>query len=190
MIRRVLFTVGLVVGWGIAPPLASAAPIVADQWYTFGFGGVGSALVSGAGFVLGTDPPGGGAVLSAPDTPWEITTTSNDKVLIVVDGFFSIDRFELFNFGSSIGFTSVPTPEGNCGSNISCALANPDFYSQATFALAVGSHSFTGLQTLGVAGAGFFVVTTRETVPEPATLVLLGAGLVGLTAARRRRRAA
>src|SRR5690606_35581913 len=112
-------------------------------WYTFGFEGVGTDLVSSDGFTLGTNP----ASIDTPDGPWTFTLAA-PGTLTVLDGFLSTDRFELFDNLVSIGTTSAPIDGGTCGSDISCALGDSR-YSSGIFALAAGDHSLTGTQTLG-----------------------------------------
>ena len=164
-----------------APVAANAAPVNVDTWYTFGFGGVNSALQGGAGFIQGDNPTS--AV--APDGPWTFTLTSA-ATLFVMDLFLSVDQFELFNFGSSLGLTSSPTASGGgCDSNITCAIGNLD-YSRGSFALAAGDYSITGIQRQGVSGAGVFIVETAA-VPVPAAGVLL-VGALGMLGAVRRRK--
>jgi hypothetical protein len=158
---------------------ASADPINLDQWYTFGFTGPGNELVAGAGFVLGQRS------LAAPNPPWEFNCIVSCS-LIVADGFLAVDRFELFDFGSSLGLTSVPSGDAghSCGNDELACLADPQI-SSGQFALAPGAHSITGLQVAGQAGAGFLIVQLA-TVPEPPIILLLALGLVAFGALRRR----
>ena len=168
---------------------AHADPIVLDQWYTFGFGGVGTSLVSGDGYVLGVNPPS----IAAPDADWTFTLNGSGT-LTVVDGFLSGDQFEISNFGSIIGATSVPTDGADCGDDITLCLATPGM-SIGTFALGAGDYSIGGavLASPFGGGAGFFIVTSDAgpSVPEPATwgMMLLGMGAVG-GAMRARKRVA
>jgi hypothetical protein len=171
-------------GIGVAlSSVAHADPINVDQWYTFRFDGPGNPLVAGVGVTLGTNP----ASIAAPDAPWTFTLTDS-RELVVLDGFLSTDRFEIFNFGVSLGITSVNTTGGACGSDITCAL-NDLRYSRGIFALGPGSYSITGLQTVGQPGAAFLIVRAAA-VPEPGVLALLLVGAAALAARRKSKGAA
>jgi hypothetical protein len=181
MLRKLAF-IALLAG-SVAFTPANASTVSVGQWYTFGFGGVGSALSSGATFVIGTNP----SSIAAPDPSWDFTLAS-DGTLLVLDGFASVDQFQISDLGSIIGSTSAPVPGSSCGSDITCALNDPNF-SRATFSLGAGSHSITGtaLQSGLGAGAGFFFISAAA-VPEPSTwaMMLLGFGAIGFSLRRRR----
>ncbi len=169
-------------GFAVAAGTASASPIVFDQWYTFGFSGSGGdPLISGAGgFTLGMRS------IAAPDPAWtfDCPATAPHCKLIVTDGFLAVDQFELFNLGTSIGTTSVPSGDAthSCGNDELGCLADPQM-SHGVFILAPGaSYSITGMHIAGIPGAGFFIVT----IPEPGSLMLIGAGLLMLFGVRRR----
>jgi hypothetical protein len=115
-------------------------------------------------------------------------TTDPGQTLIVVDGYASTDQFDMFDNSIDIGNSSIPALSIDCGSDIVCALGNSAF-STATYALAVGSHSFSGTQILGSAGAAFFMVTPPAATPEPASLVLFASGVLGIGSVLRRRKA-
>lgn len=177
-------TAAVVLGVSSLAPFGSAqaAAVDTDTWYTFGFGGAGSDLVAGApGFTLFTNP----SSIAAPAGPWTFSLASAGQ-LFVTDGFLSGDRFEIFNFGTSLGLTSAPTRGSDCGADLTCALNDPNF-SSGSFMLAAGSYSITGIVTDSPfgGGAGGFIV--RSNVPEPSTVALLGLVLTGLALSRRRR---
>lgn len=167
------------------PQSASADPILLDQWYTFGFGGTGSSLVSGAAAILGTNP----VSIAAPDPSWTFTLAQAGS-LTVIDGFNSGDQFEITNFGIAIGITSAPVLESNCGNDITACLNNAAM-SQGTFNLGAGNYSIGGTATASPfgGGAGFFRVSSVAPVPEPATwaMMLLGFGAVGFSLRRNRK---
>jgi len=175
-LRRGILVVAAVLALGAAP--ASAGPIAIDGgWYEFGFGGVGTFGGTGVGFVP-TIPPSN----IADDAPW---TFSGEGTFTVLDLFLSVDQFELFDFGVSLGLTSAPVDGGACGGNIACAEGDAR-YSSLSVDLGAGDHSITIQHVAGAPGAAVFRVDTP--VPEPASALLLGAGLAGLVVRARRRR--
>ncbi len=168
---------------------ASADPIVANQWYTFGFGLAGTLAVSGSGFVLGINP----SSIAAPNPAFTFTSAT-PFTFTIVDGFASGDRFALLNGATLIGTTSAPTAGGSCGSDITACRASAA-HSQAMFMLAAGSYAFDIRVEANAPGfedgAAFFEITQAvTTTPEPATYVMLASGLLAIGGIARRRRSA
>jgi hypothetical protein len=176
-IRVLLLAVPALAFIGFVPVRADASAIQLNTWYEFAFGGVGSSLVACTSCVPATNAPDGHPIVLAPDPAWTLTTTQVTK-LVVVDLFQSVDQFQIDDNLAPIGATTVPTPGGNCGSDITCALGNFD-YSRGDFFLGVGANSLTGTHIAGIPGAAVFEVTTGL-VPEPSTWAMMLLGFAGL----------
>ncbi len=178
-IARVAGIVAAAWSFALTAGPASATPISIGQWYEFGFGDPVGPLV---GCTALTCTPG---VLStfAPDPAWTFDCPTDHCKIVVTDGFLAVDQFQLFDFGFSIGITSAPTGASghSCSNDELACLADP-LMSHGTFIVASGAHSITGTHILGIPGAAFLIVT----VPEPAPLLLIGAGLLILIGMRRR----
>jgi len=104
-------------------------------------GGPGCAPSSAANSVFGSLPP------------WTFNAPSGGANLTVSDAFLRGDQFEIFDFGTSIGSTSVPSTTGACGDNPDICVADPGV-SHGVFPMAAGAHSITIKAKASPFGAG------------------------------------
>lgn len=167
---------------GLATPVYGG-PILFGTFLEFSFETAGTPA-------RGCDPadPAGGFCIPSSGTPtqfldappWTFLAPAGGAILTIVDAFLAGDRFQIFDFGVSIGLTSVPIGRGDCGDDPVPCLADPNM-SRGFFALLAGIHSITITPILSPdgGGAGYLRVQVQQ-VPEPPSLVLLALGLLGL----------
>lgn len=169
---------------------ATAGPISFGEWLQFGFGTAGSPAT-------GCDPadPAGGFCIPSSGTPttpldappWTFVTPVQGGLLTVTDAFLAGDRFEVFDFGVSIGLTSLPTGSDDCGDDpVPCLSAAG--VSSGSFVLTPGNHSLTLTPTLAPddGGSGYLRVDASPEIPEPSAWILLAGGLAAMPVCKRR----
>ena len=164
--------------------------VLAAGLMLFGFTSMANALSIGSGwekFYFG----GVGSQWENVDTTTAIFNFSLafPAVLTVTDAFNAGDRFSVYDGASFLGNTSVPTALGDdIGDNYDAAAADPR-WSTGMFLLPAGNYSITGFAIDSPYGAGGAALQLNvSSVPEPATMFLLGTGLVGVAGAARRRK--
>ncbi|MEP7365861.1 MAG: PEP-CTERM sorting domain-containing protein [Acidobacteriota bacterium] len=174
--------------------LLTAAPVFAGaisigQWYT------GSWLEGGAGTTVGACSGVCPYVASAetfedPGTgPWTFVAGSGGALLTVTDLQFDGDSFTINDFGAFVGNTNgIVSTYVECELDGVVCLADAAF-SHGTFLFGPGAHSLSIVvlaQTNGFVDGSVAFRLDGSAVPEPATFGLMGLGLAGLMAARKR----
>lgn len=161
---------------------AQAGAIVTDQWYEFSFGAAGTFAGDCS---VACIPSSGTPTTYADVPPWTFSSPTEGSVFTVTDAFLAVDRFEIFDFGVSLGLTSLESGSGDCGSDPVTCIADANF-SNGIFNFGAGGHSITIKAVDSGAGGGAAYFKLENAVPEPATWALMILGFAGLGLARRR----
>jgi hypothetical protein len=162
------------------PTQATPITVGNPDWYEFSFGTIGW---TAGGCLLGNCVPGSGGTQFVGDPPWTFT---GGAMITVQDAFLSGDQFTLYDNGVNVFTTSDPTLGGSYCDNPNLCMSDLHF-STGAIELGDGNHSLTFRVVTSPfdGGSAFF---RADPVPEPASLMLLGTGALGLAARYRRRR--
>lgn len=178
------------------PAGATAFNLAADgQWQTFDV----DSIAASSGGLEWIDAQSASGYNNDGSALHFVFNLLDSAFLTVVDGGFAGDRFEIFDNGVQLGFTSVPANSypNSWGTNFDAALADSN-YSNGIFTLGAGQHDITGLLFASASAGGVpFDATvgavslaptsglTAVPVPGALGLFLAGSGLLGVFSRRR-----
>lgn len=162
---------------------------LSDSWYEFSFTDVDN-NADGCFVDTGCVASPSGNSIFAPVEPWEFSAPSTGATLRVTDAFSRGDVFDIYDFDTLIGSTSLVDINPILPQTRDPEVAFADTtYSSGEFTLAPGEHSITirpNISPFGL-GAGYFQlyaspqVSQPTSVPEPiSVLSLLALGSFGI----------
>jgi hypothetical protein len=145
---------GVVRDQAVPERLIRAVP-VGGLWLEFEFMESGSF----AGACVDCVPSSGQNSVFGGRPPWSFTAPPTGARLTITDVSNLGDRFEVFDFGESIGKTQVVAAEGDCGDDPELCLVS-SAVSHAIFNLGAGAHEITirVIDSPYGAGAAYFRV--------------------------------
>lgn len=127
-------------GPSLMGPVPTGGPWIEFAFFGAGTPAVGCSPADPTGPACGPSSGGNSSFGSAP--PWTFTAPAGGANLTVTDAFLRGDQFEVLDFGSSIGATSVPSTTGDCGSDPAVCVTDAGV-SHGVFPMAAGPHSIT-----------------------------------------------
>ena len=130
-----------------------------------------------------------GAPIPVNENPFTFTTPPEGATLKVTDAFMAGDQFEVFRDATSLGLTPFVPATSDWTSDPDFAYSDPRWSHRAWFlpggeAVNININTVTNPYDYGT---GYLRVDAGAGVPEPGTVLLLGAGLLALAAIRRYR---
>jgi hypothetical protein len=148
-----------------------------------GAGWAGAITVGGGWYAFNWSS---GASAPAFENPFTFTTPPEGATLKVTDAFQTGDQFEVFRDATSLGVTPLVSETADWTDDPDVAYSDPR-WSHRAWGLPGGDTVNINIYTVtNPYGYGTGYLRVDAGVPEPGTVLLLGAGLLALAAIRRR----